>query len=250
VESLTLLEASPALQAAAAEKGWRALTERDFQRAVEGASGAHSAPIQLDRWPSVGSVDIMVPGRVALELKWCKSGDTLGNCAWDIAKLGCAIAEGRVARGLIAAGAPAAHWSSSAQGVELFTTRMYEDDDLTRRYESWWRFWCKDVKTRPVELPQCERDVGPHAPPGHENGVVDAEAQAAGVQGRPQRHLRRRVPTAVRPHRVRCRDAGRHWRGRHCFATAKNGDARWPPPARPAPRRPRMLRTLRVPGAR
>jgi hypothetical protein len=24
---------------------------------------------------------------------------------------------------------------------------------LVREYVGWWRFWCKDVKTRPIELP-------------------------------------------------------------------------------------------------
>jgi hypothetical protein len=96
----------------------------------------------------------MLPGAVGLELKWCTSGTTLVNCAWDIAKLGCALAEGQIAAGFIAAGAPAAHWEGPNLGVELFKPHTYEDDDLVRGYESWWRFWCKDVKTRPVDLPR------------------------------------------------------------------------------------------------
>lgn len=152
---LSILDAcSPELQVSAAAKGWDRTNERDFQRAVEAASGGHSASVLLTHWPTVGAVDIVLSGEVGLELKWCKSGDTLVNCAWDIAKLGCAIAEGQLTAGFIAAGAPAAHWDGHGSGTELFAPRVYEDDDLARHYERWWRFWCRDVATRPVDLPR------------------------------------------------------------------------------------------------
>jgi len=154
VPVLPMLEASAAeLERAAASKGWNRTVERDLQHAVESVSGARSAAIRLAHWPSVGPVDVMLPSRVALELKWCRSGDTLANCAWDIAKLGCAVAEGEVDEALVAAGAPAVHWESEALGVELFAPRVYRGDDLARRYESWWRFWCRDVAARPIDLP-------------------------------------------------------------------------------------------------
>lgn len=146
--------AGPALQEVARVKGWKRTVERDLQRAVEAASGARSSPVRLEHWPGVGSVDVMFPGQTAIELKWCKSGDTLANCAWDIAKLASALAEDEIEAGLIVAGAPASHWASSASGVELFDAITYEGDELVRRYESWWRFWCKDVVTRPINLPQ------------------------------------------------------------------------------------------------
>jgi len=130
--------ASPLEQIAQA-KGWERTTERDFQRAMESVTDSGAAPLRLEHWPAVGPVDVMLPGRAALELKWCKSGDTLGHCAWDIAKLGCALAERQVERAFIAAGAPAPHWRSSAPGVELFTPRVYEYDAIVRAYESWWR---------------------------------------------------------------------------------------------------------------
>lgn len=152
---LSTLEACSAeLQQAATAKGWNGTVERDFQRAVESVSGARSAVVRLAHWPALGPVDVMLPGRVALELKWCKSGDTLINCAWDIAKLACAMAEGQADEGLVAAGAPALHWDTRASGVELFMACVYENDDLARGYEGWWRFWCKDVATRPVDLPR------------------------------------------------------------------------------------------------
>jgi hypothetical protein len=191
----------PDLQAAAAERGGDALVERDFQRAIEAASGARSARITLDRWPAVGSVDVMLADRRALELKWCRSGDTLANCAWDIAKLGCSIAERRVAEGFIAAGAPRPHWASGADGVELFGDATYTDDELIRRYESWWRFWCKDVLTRPVELPRSL-------------AVVDEGSTSAELNGAPFEFRVARVEvvdstwrTHVCPHR---------WQGELC----------------------------------
>jgi hypothetical protein len=85
-EPLAILQAcSAALRAAAAGRGPKGLVERDFQRAVEQASGARSAGTRLSRWPSVGAVDVMLPDRVALELKWCKRGDTLARTGGSFA---------------------------------------------------------------------------------------------------------------------------------------------------------------------
>jgi hypothetical protein len=61
--------ASVVLEDMAADKGWGKTFERDFQRAIEAVSGARSASIRLARWPAVGSVDIVLPGRVGLELR-------------------------------------------------------------------------------------------------------------------------------------------------------------------------------------
>jgi hypothetical protein len=75
--------------------------------------------------------------------------------AWDIAKLAAALAEQQIEKGVLIAGAPATHWHTAAHGVDLFQRQVLVNDDLVRRYESWWRFWCGDVLTRPVELPRC-----------------------------------------------------------------------------------------------
>jgi hypothetical protein len=184
--------AIPALQRAAEEKGWRRTVERDFQRAVETAGGVRSRAVNLERWPAVGSVDVLLSGGVGLELKWCKSGNALGNCAWDVAKLGCAIAEGQLAAGLIAAGAPAEHWRTAAPGVGLFDSRSYPDDAIVREYESWWRFWCKDVNTRPVRLP-------------HTVSVIDEASVSAELDG---------VPFVLRLAQVTVNDAS--WRTHVC----------------------------------
>jgi hypothetical protein len=146
--------AVPALRQRAAEVGWTRTVERDLQKALDDATGAGSVAIELTRWPKVGRVDLMLPGRIAVELKWCKGGDTLGNCAWDAAKLAAALAEGQITEGYLVAGAPLVHWATRNDGVELFGKHaLFTGDAIVRHYEGWWRFWCKAVVTRPVELP-------------------------------------------------------------------------------------------------
>lgn len=136
--------AIPGLQARAAEKGREALRERDLQEALELATGTAHA---------TGALDLELAPRVGLELKWAQSGDTLCNCAWDIAKLGTAVAEGRLDAGYLVAGAPDAHWNAGAPGTELLESAAYPGLAIVERYEGWWRFWCRDVVTQPVRLP-------------------------------------------------------------------------------------------------
>ena len=95
----------------------------------------------LEHWPAVGPIDLLDDHGLAVELKWAKSGDTLCNCAWDVAKLATALVEEQVQDAWIAAAAPIAHWHAHRPGTELFEPATYEGDALIRRYESWWRFW-------------------------------------------------------------------------------------------------------------
>jgi hypothetical protein len=106
---------------------------------MESVSGGHPGRVELVHWPAVGPVDLFLPGGTAIEL--------------NIAKLGCAIAEGAIGQGMIVAGAPPSHWANEAPGGELFAPAVHDGDALVRRYERWWRFWCKDVLTRPIDLP-------------------------------------------------------------------------------------------------
>lgn len=149
-----LVAALPKLGATARAEGWKRTTERDLQRVLESASGMASASVTLEHWPQVGSVDLMFARRTAVELKWAKGGDTLANCAWDIAKLAALLAAGEVAVGVIVAGAPKQHWTTHSPGVELFEGNAFAGNDIVSRYERWWRFWCKDVLTRPIKLPR------------------------------------------------------------------------------------------------
>lgn len=148
-----LQDARESLKVRAAEDG-RPLRERDFQRAMEMTRRASPRSVPLAHFPGVGPVDLMNDSLGAVELKWCNSGDTLCNSAWDVAKLATLLAEGRVDNAWIAAGAPVAHWRSGAPGVELFERTSFDGDAIVRRYESWWRSWCGAVLTRPTHLPE------------------------------------------------------------------------------------------------
>lgn len=193
--------AGPHLGDVARAKGWKRTVERDLQNALEDATGAHSVRIELEHWPAVGPVDLMLSSRVAVELKWCKSGDTLANCAWDIAKLGCALMEGEVEDAYVVAGAPSAHWRGGRPGVELFAAQELRADDLVRRYESWWRFWCRDVATRPTALPSAV-SVTPLDPVTVELDAEPFDLRAARIAVRDARWQ-----PHVCPHR---------WRGETC----------------------------------
>src|SRR4051812_24510253 len=108
--SEALRRALPELISLADAKGWTRTVERDLQKAVESASGMASRSLTLRSWPQVGPVDLAFPGDVAVELKWAKGGDTLGNCAWDVAKLASALVEREAKGAILVAGAPASHW--------------------------------------------------------------------------------------------------------------------------------------------
>jgi hypothetical protein len=149
-----LQDARGPLEARAAEIGWRRTVERDLHRATEKARAVSSRTVVLARWPGVGAIDLLDQQGLAVELKWAKSGDTLCNSAWDIAKLATALLEERIREAWIVAGAPITHWGGHAPGVELFQPAAYEGDALIGRYESWWRFWCKAVGTRPAHRPE------------------------------------------------------------------------------------------------
>jgi hypothetical protein len=152
---LEALEASiPGLRQTASERGWRQLREREFQRALEAATGRRSAALVLQQWPRVGRVDLQLDRGTALELKWAIDDNTLCNCAWDVAKLGAAIAGRKLQRGYLVAGAPDTLWNTRQTGTELLDTAEYHDPLIVSRYERWWRFWCRDVKTQPLELPR------------------------------------------------------------------------------------------------
>lgn len=106
------------------------------------------------RWPKVGQADVALERReerILLELKWGEGN--LRNCAWDLAKLGCALATGQASQAFLVAGAPAGNWNT-ALGSELFDEQSWPISHLRERYLKCWQFWEKDVPTtRPFELP-------------------------------------------------------------------------------------------------
>ena len=150
-----LLErAIPALDRTAAEKRATELTEADLQVALAQLGGTAAVPLTLKHWPATGPVDLVFEDGIGVELQWCISGDSLAGCAWDIAKLACAIAERKLSDGWIIAAAPTWHWQTRRPGVELFREHAYLGEELVEDYEDWWRLWCNEVMSRPTHMPR------------------------------------------------------------------------------------------------
>lgn len=99
-----LQDAVNPLSGRVAQVGWRQTVERDFQRAMEQVRAVSSRMIVLEHWPGVGAIDLLDQDGLAVDLKWARSGDTLCNSAWDVAKLATALVEERVKDAWIAVG--------------------------------------------------------------------------------------------------------------------------------------------------
>lgn len=109
--------------------------------------------VRLTGWPGVGAADIALLGQgppVLIELKW--GTGTLYNCAWDAAKLACALHEGAASACFMVAGAPISGWSS-AIGFELFADGEWETPAFMQRHAAGFAKWRSEVKTRPRQLP-------------------------------------------------------------------------------------------------
>jgi hypothetical protein len=110
--------------------------------------------IKLAEWPKVGPVDLVLLAggspTVFLELKW--GVGTLWNCVWDLPKMAVAVARQLAPCAYLVAGAPAADWDGG-EGSELFGSQTWATSELLTRYAHLWKFWRKQVKTRPLRLP-------------------------------------------------------------------------------------------------
>jgi hypothetical protein len=92
------------LEATAVAKGWRGLTSLDFERAMWNASGSRSATLQLET--GVASVDVLLPDRTAIVLRW-------GAAVGQIAAVRVALAEGVVERAFVVCAAPLETWAAA-----------------------------------------------------------------------------------------------------------------------------------------
>lgn len=138
------------------------LTERLFQAAalrphVErlGPCVSERAP-QLADW-SPGKVDLVIGDDaepVWVELKWCRSPDTFGNCVWDAGKLAAAVREGRTKYGYLLVGAPVSVWKQRGNDGRVMDVSCHPGDTLVTEHASWWRLWLRENKnTFPRRLP-------------------------------------------------------------------------------------------------
>lgn len=174
--------------------------ERALEDALEEALSARVGPeswsavsrqfsLKDPAWPGVGPVDLALdlPGNppALVELKW----DDLPACAWDMAKLALACANGQASGGILLAVAPTENWATNP-GRELFDPRGWRADLLLERFASNFAYWAKDVKTRPSRLP--------------------SRLVAGGVLPFPPGAGRGRLPAAGHPDRGREPDPGRY----------------------------------------
>jgi hypothetical protein len=64
-----------------------------------------------------------------------------------------AVARLHAPRAYLVAGASAPEWGT-AEGAELFASRVCDVSDLLSDYDHRWKFWRADVKTHPLSLPR------------------------------------------------------------------------------------------------
>ena len=75
---------------------------------------------QCVEWESRAGVDFGIRGLPRLapvfcELKWGGGASILGECCWDLAKMGLAVAKGACSAAVLLAGAPRTRWLGSRQ---------------------------------------------------------------------------------------------------------------------------------------
>lgn len=139
--------------------GSKGLREADLEKALEAELASRvdvsrQHPVKLDSWEGrLGPVDLSVQdesGLTLIEAKW--GGGALWNCAWDVAKLATALAEGVADHGYLVAGASRAAWSEGVEGVELFDAGRWDADSLLSRFASRFAFWREDVANYPRQV--------------------------------------------------------------------------------------------------
>lgn len=83
-------------------------------------------------WESRWGVDIGIRGLPQLapvfcELKWGDGASVLGECSWDLAKMGLAVAKSACSAAVLLAGAPQRRWTQpSLEGPELFRAGRHD----------------------------------------------------------------------------------------------------------------------------
>ena len=135
------------------------LVEKDLEIALLDSLAPHISTerqrhLKLESWHgSLGAADIAIEdasGPDLIEAKWGSAA--LWNCAWDVAKLATAIAEGAARGGFLVAGASLADWEAGVEGSELFDTEPWSVEDLLHRYGRRFAFWRTDVENCPLKL--------------------------------------------------------------------------------------------------
>lgn len=142
----------PAAEAALAD----AATELGLTVTVKGEH-----PFQTVDWESRAGVDIGIRGLpqsapVFCELKWGDGASVLGECVWDLAKMGLAVAKSACSAAVLLAGAPQRRWTQlGLEGPELFDADRHELGHVRGPLylEKYWAAYAREGLPQPKRLP-------------------------------------------------------------------------------------------------
>jgi hypothetical protein len=118
-------------------------------------------PFQSAEWRSHAGVDVGIDGLLGLapmfcELKWGDGRRTLGECSWDLAKMGLAVAVDACSAAVLVAGAPQRRWEEADhEGSELFASGKHSLDHLRGPLylETYWKSYVREGRPQPRKLP-------------------------------------------------------------------------------------------------
>lgn len=118
-------------------------------------------PFQAVEWPSGAGVDLGIRGLPGLapvfcELKWGETASKLGECSWDLAKMGLAVAKGACSTALLIAGSSTKRWKQPGlEGPELFATGELGLDHIRRPLylQKYWAYYAREGQPQPNKLP-------------------------------------------------------------------------------------------------
>jgi hypothetical protein len=158
------------IQAEIAEVSAEHVSEADVRRAVRHALQAQLGPGVKPEYPvphtggwhgRLGAFDVAVldDGNLtsALEIKWCRNPDGMGEAVWDALKLLPFAAEPELVTGYLIYGARASLWAAPGhRPAELLSDGDHDTDQLLTTYASFWKRWrpAGPNSPRPTQLPE------------------------------------------------------------------------------------------------
>lgn len=118
-------------------------------------------PFQCVEWESKAGVDVGIRGLPRLapvfcELKWGDQASVLGECSWDLAKMGLAVAKNACSAAVLVAGAPRRRWDRPGlEGPELFVTGRHELAHVRGPLylDKYWKAYAREPLPQPRKLP-------------------------------------------------------------------------------------------------
>jgi hypothetical protein len=118
-------------------------------------------PFKCTEWESRAGVDLGIGcppdvRPVFCELKWGDSATALGECSWDLAKMGLAVSVNACSAATLVAGAPQRRWErADLEGPELFVSGQHSLDHLRGPLylERYWKAYARENLPQPRKLP-------------------------------------------------------------------------------------------------